>query len=124
MKNKFIIWGFMIAFIGLGLGFTIGRSADPFKIGQVDTPKNETSMKNPPDEQKNDQENRNTAGDYDLNFINAMIAHHETAIAMATEAKEKSQKDEIKKMSDDIIKAQSREIEHLKLWKEDWYGDR
>jgi uncharacterized protein (DUF305 family) len=57
---------------------------------------------------------------YDIRFINAMIPHHEGAIAMAKVAQEKAEHPEIKKLADDIIKAQQREIEQMKQWLSAW----
>lgn len=60
--------------------------------------------------------------DYDHRFIDMMIPHHEGAIAMAKDARDKAQHAELKKMAEEIIKAQEKEIEQLKKWRSDWYG--
>ena len=51
---------------------------------------------------------------YDLRFIDAMTPHHQGAVEMAKEAQQKSQRPEIKKLADNIIKAQDKEIAQLK----------
>ncbi len=58
---------------------------------------------------------------YDLRFIDAMSIHHQGAIEMAKEAQQKSQRPEIKKLAQDIITAQNREIKQLKQWRQAWY---
>jgi len=58
---------------------------------------------------------------YDLRFIDAMTLHHQGAIAMAKEAQQKSQRPEIKKLAQDILTAQKREINQLKQWQTAWY---
>ncbi|MBW4561514.1 MAG: DUF305 domain-containing protein [Mojavia pulchra JT2-VF2] len=58
---------------------------------------------------------------YDLRFIDAMIPHHQGATLMAKEAQQKSKRPEIKKLADDIIKAQNREITQMKQWRTAWY---
>jgi uncharacterized protein (DUF305 family) len=58
----------------------------------------------------------------DANFIEQMIPHHESAIAMAELAKEKSKREEIKSMADDIIKSQSAEITQMRQWYQEWYS--
>lgn len=64
---------------------------------------------------------RNLRGDdFDKAFIGAMIDHHEGAITMAQQAKISAKHDEIKQMADDIISAQSREIDLLESWRLDW----
>lgn len=61
--------------------------------------------------------------EYDLRFIDAMIPHHEGAIAMAQEAQEKSQRPEIQQLSQEIIAAQEQEIAQLRQWRQTWYPD-
>src|ERR687885_121083 len=59
--------------------------------------------------------------DYDLRFVDAMIPHHEGAVEMAQEVLSKSQRPEMKKLAQDIIAAQNREIEQMKQWRKAWY---
>lgn len=61
--------------------------------------------------------------EYDLRFIDAMIPHHEGAIAMAKAAQEKSQRPEMQQLAREIISAQEREIAQLKQWRKTWYPD-
>lgn len=57
---------------------------------------------------------------FDEAFLKAMIIHHEGAIDMANEAVINSQHNEIKQMADEIIDAQSKEIEMMKSWQKQW----
>jgi uncharacterized protein (DUF305 family) len=57
---------------------------------------------------------------YDIRFIDAMIPHHEGAIAMAKEALQKAEKPEIKTLAEAIIQAQTAEIEQMKQWRTAW----
>jgi uncharacterized protein (DUF305 family) len=59
---------------------------------------------------------------YDLRFIDAMIPHHQGAVEMAKQAQQKSQRPEIKKLADEIIKAQNTEIAQMKQWRQTWYS--
>ena len=59
--------------------------------------------------------------DYELRFIDAMIPHHQGAVEMAQEVLNKSQRPEMKKLAQDIISAQNREIEQMKQWRKAWY---
>jgi len=54
-------------------------------------------------------------------FLVHMIAHHEEAVSSAGILKENSEREEMKKFADDIIKTQSAEIEQMKIWLETWY---
>ncbi|MDZ7962856.1 MAG: DUF305 domain-containing protein [Aulosira sp. DedQUE10] len=58
---------------------------------------------------------------YDLRFIDGMIPHHQSATLMAKEAQQKSKRPEIKKLADEIIKAQNQEITQMKSWRTAWY---
>ena len=59
--------------------------------------------------------------DYDLRFIDAMMLHHQGAVDMAKEVLNKSQRPEMKKLAEDIINAQNREINQMKQWRKTWY---
>lgn len=62
------------------------------------------------------------SGNMDRSFIEQMIPHHESAIAMAKLAKEKSKRGEIKTLADNIITSQTAEINTMRQWYKDWYG--
>jgi uncharacterized protein (DUF305 family) len=58
---------------------------------------------------------------FDLRFLNAMIPHHEGALTMAEDALKKTKRPEIKKMAQEIIASQQKEIEQMKQWRQAWY---
>jgi uncharacterized protein (DUF305 family) len=60
--------------------------------------------------------------EFDLRFINAMIPHHEGALAMAEDLKAKSSRPEMQTLATDIISAQQAEIDQMKAWRQSWYG--
>jgi uncharacterized protein (DUF305 family) len=57
---------------------------------------------------------------FDDHFLNMMIAHHEGAVTMSMEADKKAEHPEIKKLAEQIIKAQQPEIDQMKKWKAAW----
>lgn len=59
--------------------------------------------------------------DFDKKFIDGMILHHEGALEMAHVALNNSDRQEIKKLSNEIIMAQKKEIEQMKKWRKEWY---
>ncbi len=65
---------------------------------------------------------RTAGGPFDRAFIDAMIPHHESAIAAARVAQEQAQRPEIKELARAIIAEQQREIDQMKVWRQAWYG--
>ncbi|MBC1222025.1 DUF305 domain-containing protein [Nostoc sp. UCD121] len=60
--------------------------------------------------------------EFDLRFINAMIPHHEGAVTMGQDALSKSKRPEIKKLAQEIVKAQDIEIKQMQQWRKAWYN--
>lgn len=56
------------------------------------------------------------AKDPDLGFAKGMLAHHEGAIDMARYELEHGKDPEMRKLAEDIIQAQQKEIDQLKRW--------
>jgi uncharacterized protein (DUF305 family) len=61
--------------------------------------------------------------EFDRAFIEEMIVHHEGAVMMAQAAPTSAKHSEIKQMAQDIITAQTREIEMMEGWQKAWYGN-
>jgi uncharacterized protein (DUF305 family) len=59
---------------------------------------------------------------FDEQFIDMMVPHHESAIAMAEMAQERAEHPELRSLADDIVAAQSGEIEQLRRWRNEWFG--
>lgn len=58
----------------------------------------------------------------DKHFIEQMIPHHADAIAMGHLALEKAEHQEIKDLGQNIISAQSSEIDQMKSWYQSWFN--
>lgn len=59
---------------------------------------------------------------FDLAFINAMIPHHQGAVAMANAGLENSTHPELLALHQVIIDAQQAEIDQMEAWRAAWYG--
>ncbi len=59
---------------------------------------------------------------FDLRFLNAMIPHHEGALDMANQVLKNSDRPEITAMAQAILTSQQAEIDQMKQWRKDWYG--
>lgn len=58
----------------------------------------------------------------DQRFILMMIPHHEQAIEMAQLAARRAQHPEMKQLASAIIQTQTREIQQMRSWYQQWYG--
>lgn len=61
---------------------------------------------------------------FDKAFIEMMIVHHQGAVDMAKHIPAQAKHDELKKLGQDIIATQSKEIEMMQSWLQSWgYGE-
>jgi uncharacterized protein (DUF305 family) len=59
---------------------------------------------------------------FDLRFINALVAHHEEAIEVAREMQTKSTRSDVLNLASGVISGLSEGIQTLKAWRGAWYG--
>ena len=62
------------------------------------------------------------AKEFDREFIDMMIAHHQGAIRMARVELARGSDAELRKLAQAIVKAQAKEIDEMNGWRMDWYG--
>lgn len=60
--------------------------------------------------------------EFDLRFIDGMIPHHEGALDMAEQVLQNSDRPELQQLAQEILTTQQAEIDQMKQWKQDWYG--
>lgn len=61
------------------------------------------------------------AADFDKVFIEEMIPHHQMAVMMASMLQRGTQRPEMQKLAQDIISAQTSEIDQMGEWYSDWH---
>ncbi len=61
---------------------------------------------------------------YDLMFIDAMVAHHQGAIAMAQPADSNAMYPELKDFAHKVVDDQSREVALMTQWRDQWFPGR
>lgn len=64
----------------------------------------------------------NNTTEVDKAFIEMMVPHHQSANEMAEMALQKAQSPEVKRLAQNIIRDQSREIRQMQTWYRQWYG--
>lgn len=67
---------------------------------------------------------RSAGEPFERAFIDAMISHHEDAVAAARAATNRAERPEIKQLARAIEEAQTREIDQLRRWRTEWFGSR
>jgi uncharacterized protein (DUF305 family) len=83
--------------------------------GMLGMGENDAGMSMHPDELED-------AKPFDLAFIDAMVPHHQGAIRMARVELARGEDSQLKLLAEEIIEAQSMEIERMNSWREEWYG--
>lgn len=109
MKKEPILYGVIGLLIGIILtGFVAGYSVNHGYGGMM--------------QMMGVNNNHMNSSNVDKQFIEQMIPHHESAIAMAKLALQKTKHDEVKTLANNIITSQTAEINTMKQWYKDWYG--
>ena len=103
------IGGFMLGGLVVSLAATLGQSPISTDHGA------DVSMTHEVESLKTKK------GDaFDKAFLKSMKLHHQDAIDMARLSETNAQRQEIKKLSSDIIAAQQKEINDMTQWEKNW----
>ncbi len=62
------------------------------------------------------------AADFDREFIEQMVPHHQMAVMMSTMVASSATRPEIRDLTQSIIRSQSAEIEQMQQWYQAWYS--
>lgn len=89
----------------------------------LDMPGMEGDSMDKPMDMTKDVEALRVAEPFDRALMEAMIPHHETAMAAAKAIRESTKRAELKQMAADMIGAQQREIAQMRGWIAEWYPD-
>ncbi len=64
--------------------------------------------------------NLETSADFDKEFLEEMIPHHQMAVMMASMLKNGTNRPEMKQLADNIITSQTSEIDQMRSWLRSW----
>lgn len=133
-KNSTIIIALVALVLGLGGGYAIGSAKEASQVSVVPE-----GMHMMPDgtmmgdnggtmsmsdmmHDMNASLRGKTGDDLDKAFIDEMIIHHEGAVEMAEILLAGSKRPELIKLGNDIVAAQTNEIEMMKQWRAEWFS--
>lgn len=127
-NNNLLIIGIITLILGLVLGYFLGtgKMDCPMMSGTADT----SSHMMGGSHEMGDTMTNMTAGledksgeEFEKAFIDEMIVHHEGAVDMAEMLLQKTKRPELVKLGNDIINAQTSEIEMMKEWRQAWFNN-
>lgn len=118
MKKEFLygICGLAVGILFTGLIMSyVSSKQENTKMGHTMSPSQSMSM-----ETMSTSLEDKSGDSFDKQFIIEMIMHHQGAIDMAKQARHQAKHEEIKKLSEDIISAQTKEIKQMQEWQKKW----
>ena len=136
MKNKTTVAVSIVSvIIGLLFGYVLGDSAslsmDTHSNESIDTHSHEedghshepedSEMHNMMDMMMANLEGK-TGEEIEKVFLEDMIVHHEGAVEMTRALLDQTNRPELTQFGQDIISVQSKEIEMMEAWLQEWYG--
>lgn len=114
-NSKILIIAPLSLVIGLGIGFYLGT------MRPAPQPAADTQMHGAMDQMTVGLHGK-TGAALEEAFLDEMIVHHEGAIQMAQALLADTKRPELIKLGQDIVTAQTGEIEQMKQWRRDWFG--
>lgn len=120
-KNIVLIIGLLTLILGLVIGYFVGTSRPYGMMGYNTNISSPTSMHGAIGGMMAGLEGK-TGDALDLTFLNEMIVHHQGAIEMAQKLLRGTKRPELIKLGNDIITAQTGEIQMMKDWRKAWFN--
>jgi len=127
MKNQLSTYAMLFALLALIVGVGVACNTTSNTNSAVITAPS-TAETSPSKDMNSEmpgmmKSSRNAASaPYDLQFIDTMTEHHQSAIDMAKMAEMNAQHAEVKSLARGIVAAQQKEISQMKSWRDQWYA--
>jgi hypothetical protein len=116
-KTGVLLLGALVIGLALGYTFGVGRAdADKHDMGDG---RGHMSMEMMMHDMTASLEGKQGA-DFDVEFLEQMIVHHEGAVAMAQMVLAQSENVQLRAFAEDIIRVQAAEIAQMSMWRTEW----
>lgn len=113
-KTQFVAFGLIIILLIYVIFLLNDKSQS-----KVDS-STETSQSSQSDNQTSSMYASMTGDQFDKAYLADMIAHHQGALNMASQARELTTKAEIRTLADAILTSQSTEVQQMMDWQQEW----
>lgn len=113
-KTQFVAFGLIIILLVFVISLLNDKSQN-----KVDSSA-ETSQSSQSDNQTSSMYANMTGDQFDKAYLTDMIAHHQGALNMASQARELATKAEIRTLADAILSSQASEVQQMMDWQQEW----
>lgn len=120
-KNNVLVIGLLTLILGLVIGYFVGTSRPYGMMGYNTNTSSPTSMHGAMGGMMAGLEGK-TGDALDLAFLDGMIVHHQGAVEMAQTLLRGTKRPELIKLGNDIITAQTQEIQMMSQWRKGWFN--
>lgn len=109
-----------LSLVSLGIGLTLGYGLWGAKTAQAPMDHSQMTMEESMGSMTASLSGK-TGDAFDQAFLQEMIVHHEGAVAMAGQVLATSKRPELRKLAEEIIAAQTKEIDMMRDWEKSWF---
>ena len=113
-KTQFVAFGLIIILLVFVISLLNDKSQNKLDSSI------ETSQSSQSDNQTSSMYANMTGDQFDKAYLTDMIAHHQGALNMASQARELTTKAEIRTLADAIITSQVTEVQQMMDWQQEW----
>ena len=113
-KTQFVAFGLIIILLVFVISLLNDKSQNKLDSSI------ETSQSSQSDNQTSSMYANMTGDQFDKAYLTDMIAHHQGALNMASQARELTTKAEIRTLADAILTSQATEVQQMMDWQQEW----
>ena len=109
-----------MSLVSLAIGILLGYAIWGTRTAQAPTDHSSMTMEESMGSMTDSLKGR-TGDAFDQAFLQEMVVHHEGAVTMAQQVLTTSSRPELRKLAEDIVTAQTMEIQMMRDWEEQWF---